>query len=251
MRHYELMVILDPELEERTVAPSPGHVPQRHPQRRWHRREGRGVGHVAAWPTRSRRSPRASTRCSTSTCEPGRGRRARPSAGAERVGAAHQGHAPRAEAAPAAAGRELSVAMAGETVITVVGNLTADPELRFTPSGGRGRQLHRRVDPAHLRPPDRRVEGRRRPVHPLQRLAAVRRERRRDADQGHAGDRDRAAQAASVRDPRGREAHRRRARGRRGRPGAAVRHGQGQPGQPQPDGGFGGGGRRLRRWLRR
>src|SRR5438552_17385268 len=25
--------------------------------------------------------------------------------------------------------------MAGETVITVVGNLTADPELRFTPSG--------------------------------------------------------------------------------------------------------------------
>src|SRR5699024_2170590 len=27
------------------------------------------------------------------------------------------------------------VGMAGETVITVVGNLTADPELRFTPSG--------------------------------------------------------------------------------------------------------------------
>lgn len=25
--------------------------------------------------------------------------------------------------------------MAGETVITVVGNLTADPELRFTPNG--------------------------------------------------------------------------------------------------------------------
>src|SRR5680860_347113 len=25
--------------------------------------------------------------------------------------------------------------MAGETVITVIGNLTADPELRFTPSG--------------------------------------------------------------------------------------------------------------------
>src|SRR3569623_2735386 len=28
--------------------------------------------------------------------------------------------------------------MAGETVITVVGNLTADPELRFTPSGAAG-----------------------------------------------------------------------------------------------------------------
>jgi single-strand DNA-binding protein len=26
--------------------------------------------------------------------------------------------------------------MAGETVITVIGNLTSDPELRFTPSGG-------------------------------------------------------------------------------------------------------------------
>ncbi|MGO3856103.1 MAG: single-stranded DNA-binding protein, partial [Glutamicibacter arilaitensis] len=25
--------------------------------------------------------------------------------------------------------------MSGETVITVIGNLTADPELRFTPSG--------------------------------------------------------------------------------------------------------------------
>ena len=25
--------------------------------------------------------------------------------------------------------------MAGETIITLVGNLTADPELRFTPSG--------------------------------------------------------------------------------------------------------------------
>ncbi|MDN5759234.1 MAG: single-stranded DNA-binding protein, partial [Tomitella sp.] len=28
--------------------------------------------------------------------------------------------------------------MAGETVITVIGNLTADPELRFTPSGAAG-----------------------------------------------------------------------------------------------------------------
>ena len=25
--------------------------------------------------------------------------------------------------------------MAGDTIITVVGNLTADPEMRFTPSG--------------------------------------------------------------------------------------------------------------------
>jgi len=31
--------------------------------------------------------------------------------------------------------REKATNMAGETIITVVGNLTADPELRFTPSG--------------------------------------------------------------------------------------------------------------------
>ena len=42
--------------------------------------------------------------------------------------------------------------MAGETTITVIGNLTSDPELRFTPVGIRRRELHRRIDTAHLRP---------------------------------------------------------------------------------------------------
>ena len=41
--------------------------------------------------------------------------------------------------------------MAGETVITVVGNLTADPELRFTQRAP-GRRLHCGRHPAHLRP---------------------------------------------------------------------------------------------------
>ena len=51
--------------------------------------------------------------------------------------------------------------MAGETTITVIGNLTDDPELRFTPSGcGRG-EVPRRFDAAYLRPADQRVEGRR------------------------------------------------------------------------------------------
>src|SRR5205807_6985920 len=54
----------------------------------------------------------------------GRGRRAGPPAQPERVGAPHQADAARGP-----------LTMAGETVITVVGNLTADPELRFTPSG--------------------------------------------------------------------------------------------------------------------
>src|SRR5207302_1758437 len=52
----------------------------------------------------------------------------RPSALAERVGSPHQGH-------PTHLLRALEIAMAGETVITVVGNLVDDPELRFTPSG--------------------------------------------------------------------------------------------------------------------
>ena len=58
--------------------------------------------------------------------------------------------------------------MAAETAITVVGNLTADPELRFTALRRRGRRLHRRLHPAHVRPPVRRMEGRRGPVPALQ-----------------------------------------------------------------------------------
>ncbi len=32
MRPYEIMVILDPTLDERTVAPVAGDVPERHPE---------------------------------------------------------------------------------------------------------------------------------------------------------------------------------------------------------------------------
>ncbi len=54
--------------------------------------------------------------------------------------------------------------MAGETVITVVGNLTSDPELRFTPNGACSRELHRGLDAAYLRPSVERVQGRGDPV---------------------------------------------------------------------------------------
>lgn len=37
-----------------------------------------------------------------------------------------------------------------ETIITVVGNLTADPELRYTQNGLPRRELHHRVDAAHV-----------------------------------------------------------------------------------------------------
>ncbi len=77
--------------------------------------------------------------------------------------------------------------MAGDTTITVIGNLTADPELRFTPvRGGRGRELHRGVHAAHVRPPEQRVEGRRHAVPPLLDLAGGGRERRRVAHQAPA-----------------------------------------------------------------
>ena len=36
--------------------------------------------------------------------------------------------------------------MAGETVITVIGNLTSDPELRFTPSGAAVAELDRQLN---------------------------------------------------------------------------------------------------------
>lgn len=42
--------------------------------------------------------------------------------------------------------------MAGETVITVVGNLTADPEIRTIGSGAAVAQLYDRLHSAHLEP---------------------------------------------------------------------------------------------------
>ena len=96
----------------------------------------------------------------------------------------------------------------GDVNITVVGNLTADPELRFTPSGdavanftiaSTSRLFDKNTnewkdgDTVFLR---------------CQRLAAVRGERRRVPHQGDAGHRDRPAQGPPVRDPRGRQGHR-------------------------------------------
>ena len=50
----------------------------------------------------------------------------------------------------------------GDTTITVVGNLTADPELRFTPSGAAVANFTVASTP-HLRPSERGVEGTARP----------------------------------------------------------------------------------------
>ena len=64
--------------------------------------------------------------------------------------------------------------MAGETIITLVGNLTADPELRFTPSGAPVANFTVASTPPHVRPGDRRMEGRGRHVPELLGVAPAR-----------------------------------------------------------------------------
>ena len=105
------------------------------------------------------------------------------------------------------------------------------PGAALHPVGCGRRELHRRVDAAHLRPADQRVEGRRGAVPQLLGLAAGGGERRRVAPARHAGDRLRAgSRQRQLRDPRGREAHGLRDRRRRGRPEPEVRHRQGHQG---------------------
>ncbi len=140
MRRYEVMVILDPDLEERTVAPVARHSTSTSsattaaPSRR------STSGAVAGSPTRSTRSPKASTPSSTLNAEPAtvkeldrqltlnesvlRTKVIRPD-----TRLSHSTE--QATTGPS----DRSLHMAGETIITVIGNLTDDPELRFTPSG--------------------------------------------------------------------------------------------------------------------
>ena len=61
--------------------------------------------------------------------------------------------------------------MAGETIITVVGNLTADPELRYTQNGLPVANFTIASTPPQLRPSGERVEGRRSAVPPRERMA--------------------------------------------------------------------------------
>src|SRR3954465_10746290 len=143
MRHYELMVILDPELEERTVAPSldrflnvvrkgGGSIEN---VNIWGRRklayeikkktEGiYAVVDMQAEPDLAKELDRqlnlneAVLRTKLIRPEPISARRAAPCSPRRRL------KSPTEEGRPA---------MAGETVITIIGNLTNDPELRFTP----------------------------------------------------------------------------------------------------------------------
>ena len=87
---------------------------------------------------------------------------------------------------------------AGDTQITIVGNLVGDPELRYTPTGQAVAKFRVASTPRFRDNATRRVEGRRQPVPDLQRLAAGGGERGREPAAGHAGDRLRAAAPAVV-----------------------------------------------------
>ena len=113
---------------------------------------------------------------------------------------------------------EGAATMADNTV-TLVGNLTHDPELRFT-TGGRGHgQLRPRRQPSL--PGEQRMAGADL-VLQRGRLGHSGRERCRVAQQGHPHHRHRSSRAASVRDQGRREAFRRRDRRRRDRPVPAL-----------------------------
>ena len=135
--------------------------------------------------------------------------------------------------------------MSADTTITLVGNLTADPDLRFTASGvavagftvaSTPRTFDRQsgewkdADTLFLR------------CTPV----ATRREHRRNPHQRHQGHRHRPAEATHLRHPRRPDAHRHRNRRRRHRPFPPLRHRTDHPhpqnhqrrcrrGRPTPD----------------
>ncbi len=138
MRHYEIMIILDPNLEERTVQPSlEGFL-------KVVTADGGKVGKLDIWGKRRLsypidKKPEGIYAVVDLTANPARRSGARPPAQPQRGRAADQGPAARAPLSHAlsiSSARTGSATMAaGDTPITVVGNLVADPELRFTPSG--------------------------------------------------------------------------------------------------------------------
>ena len=150
MRHYEIMVILDPNLEERTVQPSLDQFLTVVTG------GGGKVDKVDIWGKRRlayqiEKKSEGFYAVVDLTAEPGTVLRARPPAQPERSRAADQGHAARASplsgvssATPLSsylsqAAIQLATGStpmaAGDTQITIAGNLVDDPELRFTPAG--------------------------------------------------------------------------------------------------------------------
>ena len=163
MRAYEVMVILDPSLDERTIEPSLDKYLN------VIRKDGGSIESLDVWGRRRmayeiKKNAEGIYAVIHADGRARDGQGVRPPAHAERVDPAHEGHASRRPLiALRACGKPfpLSVSaclmgsitesnpdqpaqqqdflrrpdMAGETTITVIGNLVDDPELRFTPSG--------------------------------------------------------------------------------------------------------------------
>ena len=128
--------------------------------------------------------------------------------------------------------------MAGETVITVVGNLVDDPELRFTPSGAAVANFRIASTPRTF---DKQTNEWKDGDSLFLSCSVWRQAAENVAESLQKGMRvvvHGPPEVPPVRNPRGREAHRLRDRRRRGRSVAQVRHGQGHPHHP------------LRRWRR-
>jgi single-strand DNA-binding protein len=133
--------------------------------------------------------------------------------------------------------------MAGETTITVIGNLTGDPELRFTPSGAAVANFTVASTPRTF---DRQSNEWKDGETLFMRCSVWREVAENVAESLHRGTRvivTGRLEVAVLRDQGRREAHRHRDGGRRGRPLAALCHDQGQPHPAQRR-------RRLRRWRR-
>ena len=125
MRHYELMVILDPELEERTVAPSLDKFLD------VVRKGGGSVENVDIW---GRRRLAYEIEKKTEGIYAVVDMKATPEVAKELDRQLNLNESVLRTKRPAPR-RPAEEPLAGDTVITVIGNLTADPELRFTPSG--------------------------------------------------------------------------------------------------------------------
>ena len=119
--------------------------------------------------------------------------------------------------------------MAGETTITLVGNLTADPELRFTPSGAAVANFTVASTPRTF---DRNTNEWRDGDAMFLNCAVWRQAAENVAESLQKGMRvivQGRLKSRSYETREGEQAHRLRGRRRRDRPGAEVRHGEGQP----------------------
>ena len=118
---------------------------------------------------------------------------------------------------------------AGDTTITIIGNLVNDPELRYTPTGQAVATFRVASTPRFM---DRQTNEWKDGDSLFLSCNVWRQAAENVAEslqRGHARHRLRPAAPAVVRDEGRREAHRLRGRGRRGRPVAAERLGQGHP----------------------